>query len=122
MAIVKEEFDCPCCGCNNVDPDMLRRLNVAQVEATEIAGHYVSFVINSGSRCSTHNESEGVGGSHTSSHLLGLAFDLKCETSSDRFAMLFGLFLAGFNRLGLRADFIHADRDLDKPEKLMWVY
>ena len=60
------EFDCPCGKCTaSMDGEFLDALD----EARELAG--VPFSINSGYRCIEHNKS--VGGSKTSSHMLGVA-------------------------------------------------
>ena len=65
----KEEEWCPCCHQGGLLPDFRERLN----NAREIAG--VPFVLNSAFRCEDHNRE--VGGSSSSSHLVGCAVDIK---------------------------------------------
>ncbi len=55
-----------------------------------------------------------------SAHLSGHAVDLACNDSELRYAMLRGLILAGFNRIGIYSAHIHADNDLSKPPNVCW--
>jgi len=109
-----EEFACPCCGENLISPALVQKLNYAR----EVAE--VPFVINSGYRCEKHNKE--VGGSPTSSHLKGLAVDIRTKGSRDRFDILSSLLTEGFKRLGVGQDFIHADIDNSKTQEVMWDY
>jgi len=109
-----EEFACPCCGQCNMNEELLGRLD----EARGIAN--VPFHINSGYRCKEHNKS--VGGSPNSSHLKGLAVDIKTHNSRDRFRILEALLAVGFNRLGIGRHFIHTDIDKDKVREVIWDY
>ncbi len=109
-----DEFECKCgCGFNNIDIDLLSRLNMARIDAK------VSFIINSGCRCNKHNKN--VGGSPTSSHLRGLAVDIKCESSLDRQIMLTSLIKVGFKRIGISKTFLHVDVDPNKSPAI-WLY
>jgi uncharacterized protein YcbK (DUF882 family) len=78
------------------------------------------MTINSGYRCANHNGT--VGGSSTSSHLLGLAVDIGCENSDYRFKLIKALQAAGFQRIGVAATFVHVDIDTDKSRPVMWTY
>ena len=109
-----EEFACPCCGENMISQSLVDRLD----KARELAG--VPFVINSGYRCEKHNAE--VGGSKTSSHLLGLAVDIKTTNSMDRYAILRSLEQVGITRFGIGKSFIHCDIDIAKPIKVIWTY
>ena len=104
------EFDCPCCGKNNISKDLIDKLNVARYMAK------TAFVINSGYRCEKHNKS--VGGSKDSSHLKGLAVDIKATSGTKRFIIAKALFDAGFDRIGIVKTFIHCDIDNDKIKTL----
>lgn len=110
-----EEFDCPCCSTNYMDHTFLQMLDIAR----EISG--VSFIVNSGYRCEKHNADPKVGGSPTSSHLLGLAADIKCTTDAKRGRILHALYKAGFTRTGVYPTFIHVDNDLAKPQFRVWL-
>ena len=109
------EFDCRCrCGLNNINENLTMMLD----EAREEAG--VIFRMNSGCRCRKHNKR--VGGSKTSSHMKGLAVDVKATSNRMRFRIMTGLLLAGFNRIGIGKRFIHADVDGKKPQTIIYLY
>ena len=110
----EEEFNCKCCGKNNMDYQTKLMLDTAR----ELAG--VPFIINSACRCSEHNAK--VGGSATSSHLKGIAVDIKAIGSRDRYLIYKGLLEAGFKRIGVANSFIHADNDTTKSQDVMWLY
>jgi zinc D-Ala-D-Ala carboxypeptidase len=112
----ESEFDCPCCGQNMMEPAFKNMLDAART----LAG--IPFVINSGYRCAKHNADVDVGGSPTSSHLIGVAADIECHLSSERYTVLYALLDAGVKRIGIGDGFIHADLDLMKPQKLIWEY
>ena len=76
--------------------------------------------INSGYRTVRHNAS--VGGTGKSSHLKGLAVDIACSNSVDRFRLYDVLRTVGFNRIGVGKTFIHVDIDKEKSPNVYWVY
>ena len=76
--------------------------------------------ITSGFRTPAHNEA--VGGVETSSHLKGLAVDIACNKSQDRFDLINCLLDVGFSRIGIGNSFIHADIDQEKIQGLIWTY
>jgi uncharacterized protein YcbK (DUF882 family) len=112
-----EEFACRCsrpdCDAAPIHLQFLGMLDRARAHAN------VPFVITSGSRCARHNELEG--GSATSSHIAGLAADIRASNNQDRLAIVQGLIHAGFTRIGIARGFVHTDID---PEKMasLWVY
>jgi len=77
--------------------------------------------ITSGYRTEAHNKE--VGGKKNSSHLKGLACDVACTTSRDRFELI-RLFLEyGITRIGIADTFIHIDiDDEDKSPNVIWTY
>ena len=87
-------------------------------QARRMAGF--PFIVNSGLRTTERNQQ--VGGSPTSSHLIGHAADLACTDSGRRFIMLSALRRAGFTRIGIGRTFIHCDTDPTKPDSLIWLY
>lgn len=113
----EEEFACQC-GCGKgfaeMDEDFVERLDTAR----DIAD--TSFVLTSAYRCEPHNRA--VGGKDTSSHVKGLAVDIKTSDSRSRALILGALMDAGFNRIGIDGEFIHVDRDKDKAGDVIWVY
>jgi len=96
----KEEFACPCCGKDDIDPDFLMRLN----DARGFAG--VPFVITSGVRCEKHNAEVG---STSRNHVECKAADIACTEGWKRLRIVRGLIQAGFKRIGIGKTFIHAD-------------
>ena len=111
-----DEFACPCCGADDMSAAFVEKLN----DARRIAG--VPFVINSGFRCEFHNASDDVQGSKTSSHLYGVAADIRVTSSAHRFKILRALLAVGFTRIGVAKTFIHVDSDNDKPQEVVWTY
>lgn len=110
---VEEEW-CPCCHSGGLLPDFRDKLN----KARELAG--IPFALNSAFRCTEHNKD--VGGSCTSSHLVGCAVDIKCTDSRSRWLIVQALIAAGFNRIGIAKTFIHVDDDMTKEPNLIWEY
>lgn len=106
-----DEFKCPCCGKCDMDLHFVLRLDYARMMANTF------FEINSGYRCPKHNTEVG---STSDNHPSGHAADIACTIGSKRIKILEGLIKAGFNRIGIRKDFIHVD-DMDKLESC-WVY
>jgi uncharacterized protein YcbK (DUF882 family) len=78
------------------------------------------IIVTSGFRTESHNEK--VGGVESSSHLKGLAVDVACAESKDRFEMLTALLEVGFNRIGVASAFIHVDIDKNKSQNVIWTY
>lgn len=81
-----------------------------------IAG--VPFVITSAIRCPEHNKR--IGGKDNSAHLTGNAIDIKALDSYTKFRIAYGLLKAGFKRVGIYKDFVHADNDPTKPQEVLW--
>jgi len=109
----KSEFDCKCgCGFNNIDEDLVLDLDLLRSSLNR------PLLVNSASRCSKHNQD--IRGSPSSSHLFGLAVDLKVSSSSDRFTLLSKLLDFQFKRIGIYKDFIHIDIDFSKSQNLIW--
>ena len=97
----------------NMNADFLNKLD----EAREIAN--IPFIINSAYRSPEHPLSIK---NPSSSHIKGLAVDIKATDSRTRFIILNALINAGFNRIGIADTFIHVDLDLDKSSKVIWTY
>jgi zinc D-Ala-D-Ala carboxypeptidase len=109
-----DEFKCPCCGKKDISMPFVQKLQTAR----DIAS--IPFAITSGYRCPKHNAE--VGGTANSSHLKGMAADIRTRTSSERFAIVDGLLKAGFERIGIGSNFVHVDIDESKPPRVMWGY
>ena len=108
------EFKCYCCDENLINYELVKKLD----KAREIAN--IPFRITSGYRCKHHNKL--VGGSETSSHLKGLAVDIACNNSKDKYKIISALSQVGFNRIGVANNFIHCDIDKNKVNNVLWTY
>lgn len=109
-----EDFACPCCGQNKISSDLVFKLD----KAREISN--IPFKISSGYRCEKHNKE--VGGEPNSAHTKGLAVDIICKTSGERYAMIKALVGLGFTRIGVGNSFIHCDIDTSLPQNVIWTY
>ena len=108
------ELHCPCCGVKGFSGELLFILNTIREDLNR------PVILNSAYRCEKQNKK--VGGSATSSHLKGLAVDIRCSNSSARFELLKILMNYGIHRVGISETFIHADIDKDKQQFVMWTY
>jgi len=98
---------------NNMNKNFLFVLD----EARELAG--IPFVINSAYRSPEHPLSIK---NPSSSHIKGLAVDIKATDSITRFKIVKALIEVGFTRMGIADTFIHVDLDLDKTQNVIWTY
>ena len=86
-------------------------------EAREFAG--IPFIINSAYRSPNHPLSVK---NPTSSHIKGLAVDIKATDNATRFKIVEALISVGFTRIGIADTFIHVDLDFDKRQNIIWTY
>jgi len=100
-----------------IETNMNKNLLFVLDEAREFAG--IPFVINSAYRSPTHPESIK---NPTSSHIKGLAVDIKATDSTTRFKIVEALISVGFTRIGIADTFIHVDLDFDKTQDVIWTY
>ncbi len=113
-----KEFECQC-GCGQVDMQdhFLEKLNMARSIAD------IPFVITSGFRCKSYNEAlvanPNIYASKTSPHLDGIAADIHCTNSADRYKIIIALHSVGLNRIGIAKTFVHAD---GRDQKMIRVY
>ena len=111
MSLSLDEFRCSHCGKLVLDSIFFAKLSRARVIAD------VPFIINSGYRCEAYNKAEG---STSQNHVQGKAADIKATDGLTRSRILTGLYGAGFKRVGIRKDFIHADT-MEEVESC-WLY
>ena len=109
------ELKCKC-GCNQLkfDAEFKNLLNRIRTLFNK------PIYITSGYRCEKHNKE--VGGKPTSSHLKGIAVDIKCDNSLDRYLLLRIFMDLGVRRIGVGKDFLHIDSDESKPYPVTWTY
>lgn len=97
----------------NLNPDLVEKLDHARGFA------HCPFFITSGYRSKGQNDAAG--GAENSSHMRGLAVDIRCDDAFKRFRMVSALILAGFNRIGVYNAHIHVDIDRSLPQNVMWT-
>lgn len=87
-------------------------------KARGLAG--IPFIITSGFRSLEANQSIA-GSVEDSSHLSGLAVDLRVSESPARFTIVKALIEVGFTRIGIYDKHVHVDADPTKPQNVIWV-
>ena len=107
-----EEFSCPCCGLDTIDPDLVDNLQ----HSRDAVG--VPYPINSGCRCEKHNREEG--GAKDSAHTprengICMAADIGCTDMLTRKKILADV-TRRFRHIGIAKTFIHVDDDPEKPD------
>lgn len=95
-----------------LEPELVSKLDMARGKAG------IPFVLSSGLRTSDQNASLS-GSAHDSAHLpdangLSQAVDLVCEDDHALWTMLFGLYMAGFRRMG-----VYVTKCVDNPNRLI---
>ena len=109
----RDGFACPHCGVADIDPRLVLKLQELRLAIGR------SLVITSGYRCQEHND-KIPHSSKNSSHIRGLAVDIACANSPDRFALV-ALCMRAFRRVGIYSGWLHVDVDDTKPQNIMWV-
>ncbi len=115
------EFDSPdeVGSGQKMHPDILEMLDMARDKFDK------PIRINSGYRTKEYNKSlllKGYKASPNSSHCKGLAVDIACSNSVDRYHLLNCLLDVGFKRIGIAKSFIHVDIDTEKADQVIWTY
>ena len=110
-----EEFACKCgCGRVLIESELITILEALRVYLQK------PVIITSAYRCPSWNKQ--VGGVSNSAHVRGLAVDIECKSSHDRFLIVKFLIHHGIERIGIGKDFIHFDLDDEKPSPRIWHY
>ena len=114
-----KEFEC---RCGQPTCDAPKQPNALLIERLEKMReiYKLPLIINSGYRCARHNSLSG--GVKDSPHLTGLAADLLCNSSTERFHMIAAALGAGFKRIGIGKTFLHVDVDTSKAFEVCWLY
>ena len=98
---------------DNMDEEFLQRLDQARAFAD------IPFIINSAYRSPNHPLSIK---NPSSSHIKGLAVDIKATDNATRFKIIDALLFVGFKRIGIADTFIHVDLDYGKRQEIIWTY
>lgn len=112
-----EEFNCKCgCGLGIADMD-IELLGILDAVRWKLGK---PIIINSAVRCIEHNLK--VGGVYGSSHLNGLAVDIRAIEYNYRYELLSIIMKhTGINRIGIYNTFMHIDVDYSKKERVIWI-
>ena len=114
MSLSIDEFKCKgenCCGGKVIiDSEFF-----ALARRARRVSNY-PYVITSGYRCEKHNQEVG---STSRNHTSGKAMDIQATSDLARIKILTGLFAAGFKRIGISKNFIHADTMIGEA---CWLY
>ena len=102
------EFQCPCCNCVILHPDLLNRL----INLRKLIGEPI--FINSAYRCKKENKR--VGGVKKSYHTFGMAADISTR-HSNTLKLSIAAKSAGFNGIGVYQTFVHVDI---RPDRYVW--
>ena len=109
------EFNCKCmCGLNNMTVPHMSKLFSARL----MAG--IPFHIRSGSRCKLNNQLAG--GEETSDHLTGQGSDIEALSGREKYIIITSLLAAGFTRIGVGPDYVHAGDAEHNPPEVIWPY
>lgn len=78
----------------------------------------IPIVITSGLRTPEHDKE--VGGTGDGPHTRGLAVDLRCRNSRERFLIIKAAIMSGFLRIGDEVDHVHLDIDPEGDVQVLW--
>lgn len=111
----KEFKNCsPICSINDMDKEFMDKLDILR----EKAG--IPLVITSAYRSKEWDLSKGRSGN--GAHTKGVAVDIRCNNSHNRFLILKAALEIGFKRIGIANTFIHVDDDSSLPQEVIWGY
>jgi len=104
----------PPCSIEQMD----ERLLVVLDKIRELAG--IPLVLNCAYRSKEHDLAKGRSGN--SAHTRGLAVDIRCTTSQNRYKIIRAAIQVGINRIGIGKNFIHIDVDSSLPQNVIFHY
>lgn len=104
----------PPCSLQDMDANAMAMFD----RVRELAG--IPLVINSAYRSTDWEKKQGRSGN--SAHTRGLALDIRCTSSANRYKILEALFEVGCQRIGVGRTFVHADFDKELPQNVVWDY
>lgn len=104
----------PSCSIDQMEPGFLELLDAVR----EIAG--IPLVLNCAYRSKAREKKMGRSGN--SAHTRGLAVDIRCNTSANRYKIVAAALGCGIRRIGIGKTFVHLDNDTSLPQGVMWDY
>lgn len=104
----------PSCSITQMDEGFLALMDCVR----EAAG--IPLVINSAYRSKKWELLHGRTGN--SAHTKGLALDIRCNTSQNRYKIVKAALSCGIRRIGIGKSFVHLDNDATLPQGVIWDY
>lgn len=104
----------PSCDIGQMDAAFLERLDAVR----EAAG--IPLVLNCAYRSREWDLARGRSGN--SAHTRGLAVDVRCNASANRWRIVTAAVCCGVNRIGIGRSFVHLDCDPSLPQGVIWHY
>lgn len=104
----------PPCTIEQMDAAFLDRLDMVR----QFAG--IPLVLNCAYRSREWDLAKGRSGN--SAHTRGLAVDIRCNTSANRWRIIRAAMNCGITRIGVGRSFVHLDADLSLPPGVIWHY
>lgn len=96
--------------------DLDKELLIKLEQASSISE--IDYTITSGFRPGVDGIDHGI---KNGPHMSHKAADIRAHDSQTRYKMLNGLFKAGFRRIGINSNHVHADCDETKPQVVFWI-
>lgn len=104
----------PACDISQMPPAFLALLD----RVREAAG--IPLVLNCAYRSVAYEKKKGRSGN--SAHTRGLAVDIRCNTSANRYKIIRAALECGINRIGVGKTFVHLDSDTSLVQGVIWDY
>jgi len=104
----------PSCDIGQMSPAFLAQLD----RVREAAG--IPLVLNCAYRSVAYERKKGRSGN--SAHTRGLAVDIRCNTSANRYKIIRAALECGITRIGVGKTFVHLDSDTSLPQGVIWDY
>ena len=104
----------PSCSISDMDAAFLEKLD----RIRESAG--IPLVLNSAYRSPAWEHKQGRSGN--SAHTRGLAVDIRCRTTANRYKIVLAALACGVSRIGVAKTYIHLDVDRSLPQNVIWDY
>lgn len=104
----------PACDISQMSPAFLALLD----RVREAAG--IPLVLNCAYRSVAYEKKKGRSGN--SAHTRGLAVDIRCNTSANRYKIIRAALECGISRIGVGKTFVHLDSDPSLVQGVIWDY
>lgn len=104
----------PSCDIGQMSPAFLVQLD----RVREAAG--IPLVLNCAYRSVAYERKKGRSGN--SAHTRGLAVDIRCNTSANRYKIIRAALECGITRIGVGKTFVHLDSDTSLTQGVIWHY